>query len=150
MRKETVLKKWIVLFLTILLLSGCSAVAEDEKTDESHAAATVSTEQRPEQDTTESVLTVPAHASDPDTRCAVSGRGKMLETETGYYLIHNTMLFYADKSDLSRWVPVCAKPDCQHNDSGCYAVLVDRIWMSGGRLFAATRQTDCEISELGG
>ena len=36
------------------------------------------------------------------------------ETELGYYMVGMSMLFYADKSDLSLWVPVCNKSNCMH------------------------------------
>lgn len=90
-----------------------------------------------------------AQLSDPDTRCARTSRGNMLETKNGYYLIYNSILFYADKSDLTLWVPVCAKPDCAHDDFNCYAVDIDAIWLAGDRLYGATDATKGEIKELG-
>ena len=38
------------------------------------------------------------------------------ETELGYYYVDALgKLYYADKSNLSNWLPVCNKPDCSHN-----------------------------------
>ena len=46
----------------------------------------------------------------------------MAETEQGYYYIHMGILYYADKADVKKWVPVCSKPDCNHTDATtCYA-----------------------------
>lgn len=39
------------------------------------------------------------------------------EVEQGYYLEYGYMLYYADKSDLSQWIPVCTKADCEHDKS---------------------------------
>ena len=48
-------------------------------------------------------------------RCeATSPYSMFAETELGYYMVGMSMLFYADKSDLSLWVPVCNKPECTH------------------------------------
>ena len=62
---------------------------------------------------------------------------KMVETEQGYYVIYNSRsLFYADKADLSNWVPVCNRPDCKHKDDiGCNALCERWVWMWDGRLY---------------
>jgi len=36
------------------------------------------------------------------------------ETELGYYYSAFGVLFFADKANMSNWVPVCNKPHCQH------------------------------------
>ena len=36
------------------------------------------------------------------------------ETELGYYYSNMGVMFFADKVNLSNWVPVCSKPDCSH------------------------------------
>ena len=51
--------------------------------------------------------------------CAESSNFRMAETETGYYLAQNAVLYYADKSDLTAWVPVCKDPDCNHRSPTC-------------------------------
>ena len=62
---------------------------------------------------------------------------KMVETEQGYYMIYNHhYLFYADKTDLSNWLPVCNRPDCKHKeDIGCNARCERWVWMRDGRLY---------------
>ena len=39
------------------------------------------------------------------------------ETELGYYYDPISVLYFADKANLSNWVPVCNKPDCLHNSA---------------------------------
>ncbi len=55
-----------------------------------------------------------------ETSCA-----DMWETEDGYYLRSRATLYYADKSDLSFWIPACANPACSHlsHDRRCNANL---------------------------
>ena len=62
---------------------------------------------------------------------------KMAETQNGYYLVYMNYLFYADKTDLSRWIPVCSQPDCSHTERGkCTAIVLnDRIIVKDNRLF---------------
>ena len=48
-------------------------------------------------------------------RCeATSAASMFAETELGYYMVGMSLLYYADKVDLSLWVPVCNKPACKH------------------------------------
>ena len=65
-------------------------------------------------------------------RLALTSHNRMVETETGYYylLTGTGIMYYADKTDLSTWVPVCGKPDCNHGsmNSRCNAFC-------GGREF---------------
>ena len=42
------------------------------------------------------------------------------ETELGYYFSNFGVMFFADKVNLSNWVPVCSKPDCSHPTSWSY------------------------------
>lgn len=54
-------------------------------------------------------------SSDKFARCAITSNYTMAETDLGFYLLAG-YLYYADKSDLTKWLPVCNKPDCTHND----------------------------------
>lgn len=55
----------------------------------------------------------------------------MAETENGYYFSYQNYLLYADKTDLSNWVPVCNKPDCKHwtNDK-CHAKMISDTFIA--------------------
>lgn len=45
--------------------------------------------------------------------CAQSSSGlEMAETDAGYYCKADSMLYYADRSDLTNWVLVCNEPNC--------------------------------------
>lgn len=55
--------------------------------------------------------------------CAETSGLEMAETENGYYSLFDGLLRYADKSDLTSWVPVCNKPDCEHTDDACPAYV---------------------------
>ena len=43
-----------------------------------------------------------------------TGLYRIAETANGYYFLDGLILYYADKSDLHTWVPVCGKPNCVH------------------------------------
>ena len=65
------------------------------------------------------------------------------ETEKGYYYYdsQDKILKYADKSDLSKWVPVCSKPHCQHTMyiRGCNALLDGNTFLiKDGRIYYGT------------
>lgn len=67
-------------------------------------------------------------------RCFWAGR------ENGYYYFdggENT-LYYADKTDLWNWVPVCNKPNCAHTFTvfGCNSHLGGHgFWIRDGRIY---------------
>jgi len=69
-------------------------------------------------------------------RCAATSENTMIEAEKGYYYAYQEYLFYADKADLSNWVLVCARPDCDHApNSRCSAALnSQRIVEYNGRI----------------
>lgn len=58
-------------------------------------------------------------------RCAETSEYHMAETEQGFYMMSGGYLYYADKTDVSKWMPVCSKPNCTHdgNTEGCDAAL---------------------------
>ncbi len=69
-------------------------------------------------------------------RCEASGDYFIAETELGYYLLCYSYLYYADKSNLSNWVPVCNRPDCKHWKSfDCPAKLRSTIYVKDDRIF---------------
>ena len=47
-------------------------------------------------------------------RCEATSFESMAETRLGYYMPGVSSLLYADKVNLSNWVPVCNKPNCSH------------------------------------
>lgn len=52
------------------------------------------------------------------------------ETELGYYYNAFCKLYYADRSDLGNWMPVCNKPDCGHNSlMHCNAYVGDYMFV---------------------
>lgn len=70
-------------------------------------------------------------------RCEATSNLSMAETENGYYLYCGEYLYYADKEDLSTWLPVCSKPNCIHNGmEACDAFYVDAEFIiSGDRIY---------------
>lgn len=44
------------------------------------------------------------------------------ETEKGWYKEHLGWLYFADKANPSSWIPVCGKPDCDHQ-MNCTALM---------------------------
>ena len=82
----------------------------------------------------------PAQSSDPSTTyklCAVSSNYTMAETENGIYTSNFGHLFYADKTDLSKWTPVCNKPNCTHgrNALDCDAAITGAFYLNQGRIY---------------
>ena len=69
--------------------------------------------------------------------CAVSSDYVMAETEDGIYASYFGHLLYADKTDLSKWTPVCNKPNCTHsrNDFNCDAAIVGGFYLNQGRIY---------------
>ena len=49
------------------------------------------------------------------SRCAITSNYSMAETDLGFYSLFAGYLYYADKSDLTKWLPVCSKPNCTHD-----------------------------------
>ena len=69
-----------------------------------------------------------------------SSRYRWAETEKGYYFNYGgeLTLYYADKTDLWNWVPVCNKPNCAHTHHviGCNAHCgYDEILIRDGRIY---------------
>lgn len=61
---------------------------------------------------------------------------RMVESSNGYYYLSMGRIFYADKADLSVWVPVCSKPDCDHLSVDCRALASSNsIAAQNGRLY---------------
>ena len=91
-----------------------------------------------------------ANNTQPDTsnylRCNETSNGKMAETEDGYFLASDRMLYYADKDNLEEWVVVCNKPDCNHRDEKCngFLQLNTTIWQKDGRLYEIAHGTSFE------
>ena len=71
-------------------------------------------------------------------RCAETSEYHMAETEQGFYMMSGGYLYYADKTDVSKWMPVCSKPNCTHdgNTEGCDAALGGRGFrLQNGRVY---------------
>lgn len=70
-------------------------------------------------------------------RCEITSNYAMAETKTGYYLVHDQYLWYADKENLSNWVPVCNRPECTHKKGAdCSAnIRSDSIAIKDDRIF---------------
>ncbi len=65
------------------------------------------------------------------------------ETETGYYIEFYAQLFYADKSDLSKWIVVCPNADCDHSagEKECASRLAGEFLLQNDRIFYITRKS---------
>ena len=64
--------------------------------------------------------------------------GEFAEIESGYYIMNGTFLYYADKTDLNSWVPVCSDPECRHTENerlSCSAFIWNHMFCKGGRIF---------------
>lgn len=124
--------KWLFpILVTLLVFSGC-AQEEPESTE-----PFITWDNIPQltygQMEYEKLSVLPWYSGRTET----STLHAMIETELGYYMIYNfNNLFYADKADLSNWVPVCNKPDCEHKEAiGCLSQCHRWVWMRDGRLY---------------
>ena len=48
--------------------------------------------------------------------------GCMAETPEGYYYLRGTLVYYCPRGE-SGFVPLCGKPNCEHNDPNCNMVV---------------------------
>ena len=70
----------------------------------------------------------------------------LCKSETGYYFQFDSCLYYLEGS-TGRVTPLCARPDCSHDDKSCDAYAgAYAVWYSGGRLYFAKR----DFEEIGG
>ncbi len=128
MKKQMCIIAWFC--LAAVLLCGCQA-KEPENTD-----PIITWDSIPQltygQMEYEKLSVLPWYSGRTET----STFHEMVETESGYYMIYNHQyLFYADKADLSNWLPVCNQPDCKHKeDIKCNAICERWVWMRDGRL----------------
>ena len=107
------MKRYICLLLAMLfLLAGCQ-VEEPKPTEP------VDTEPVLVPGTMESGLLM----ADPGNyyRSIADGNGDFLEIESGYYYMSSSLLYYADKNNLEKWLLVCNDPACDHNVPTCSA-----------------------------
>lgn len=90
----------------------------------------------------------PTQATTPLTTnalCAATSNHSMAETENGFYISYFGHLHYADKNDLSKWTPVCNKPNCEHglNDSSCDAAITGGgFYLHQGRIYYCDSDTN--------
>ncbi len=122
------------LLLAALFLAGCNRTDPVEQNQDTQAPATTQATQAT-QSTPAVALEVLSWDAD---RCMVTSGCQMAETEQGYYYIHNMLLYYADKSDLSDWVVVCTDPACNHETLGeniCEAMVDEGFQLHDGRLY---------------
>ena len=70
-------------------------------------------------------------------RCEITSNYAVAETEEGFYLVNDQYLWYADKADMSNWVPVCNRPECGHSKSSdCGAnIRGNAIYIENNRIF---------------
>ena len=75
-----------------------------------------------------------------DGRAEATSHNRWAETENGYYVVMAGTLYYADKVNLSLWVPVCGQPECKHQSPTiCDAIIgSNSLFIREGRLFFDT------------
>jgi len=124
------MKRYICLLLAmLLLLAGCQA--EEPKPTES-----VNTSSELIPGTLYTGKLVPEAGI--FQRSMSCNDGEFAEIESGYYIMSGTFLYYADKSDLNNWVPVCSNPECRHTESehlSCSAFIQNYMFCKDGRIF---------------
>lgn len=73
----------------------------------------------------------------------------MIETERGYYISYFGYLYYADKTSLTNWVPVCNNPNCAHQRAeNCPARTLGGIWEKNGALYTFLNSTTMQTPNL--
>lgn len=84
-----------------------------------------------------------------------TSNGVLWETDSGYYMSYQLSLFYADKTDLGNWVPVCCRPECPHklqaNDDNlpeegpCEAYIGNSYILKDDRIFFIGTASDAAV-----
>ena len=116
------MKKWICCILITMLILGCLPGCSDSPQE-------INTGNTGHQVTINS--------------CAQTSGYRVAETVNGYYLNLNRTLYYADKTDLSNWVPVCNEPDCNHSQPSCTSKMsYDEFYFYNGRIYTIKHKCD--------
>lgn len=126
--------------LCLLLLSGCG---------KEPVVPTVPTENQTLP--AESLATTRLTAEPWDSgRLAHSAQFRSGETETGFYFAHVRTLYYCDKSDMTRYVPVCPNPDCEHENSRnkCCATVDAAFVLRDNRIYHLAPRRDGSMSQV--
>ncbi len=126
-----------VLCLIALLLAGC----QQEIPESSGSSATFTVDTAPPVAGVLETAQLPILSWDSG-RAACTGGYFAAETANGFFLEYMAKLYYADKSDLSNWVVVCAKPECEHEvgDSRCGAHLAGAFLLKDQRIYYMTNK----------
>ena len=134
------MKRIVPLLLAALLLTGCG----EQVPEDTQPAQSIAWEEVPQLN--HGVLEYEKLTVEPwyCGRLEYSGKNKWAETELGYYFYSGgrDVLFYADKVNMSNWVGVCNRPNCQHSrmDLNCNAHLFGHgLWIRDGRIFFAAK-----------
>ena len=111
-----ILERIILILCILFFLTGCHQQQNEESVE------TVSTTTYPKEENESKkpgqLKVVPWNSK----RCEETSNFTIAETESGWYLLHTSWLYYADKSNPSNWVLLCNKPDCEHYDQ-CNALI---------------------------
>ncbi len=123
----------LCLVLCALFLFGCAPQGEKP----SDGTGTNPSETSPSSGPTGELAQVPEAPVAFDWQTPVlTSSGRLWETETGYYYCSDAGLVYADKSDLSNWVIVCNKPECDHEQGDCPAKVGNGFYLKDGRIYS--------------
>ena len=85
-------------------------------------------------------------------RAEATGFGMLAETESGWYLVLDGRLTYADKENAESWLPVCPDPSCGHTnaDATCSSDIGwNDFYLKDGRIYFAD-DTDDYLELCGG
>ena len=131
---KNIFKLFVVLLTVVILLSGCAeeeipAGLESQVWETAPALAYGVLEFEP-------LEVLPYYSG----RCEFTSKNAWAETDMGYYYANSPYLYYADKVDLNKWVPVCNQPNCNHiTQSRCAAkVYLPCFVIHDGRIYHET------------
>lgn len=144
------MKKCAIIFLAAYFLFGLFGCAKEPvQADPEKAAEQVYEVQAVEMG---ALSTEPLDMAASFTRCANTGRCRLAETPNGYYYVFHDILYYADKQDLTKWVPVCNKPQCSHKqyDYNCGAYVGNEILVTDELIYTCDDSKKYENSSLRG
>ncbi len=124
---------FLCLVLCLLFLFGCAP----QEGKPSGSVGTTPSEASTPTDPSAPSGSIPAASVTFDLETAMrSSNGRLWETEAGFYYCTDVGLIYADKSDLSNWVIVCNKPDCEHDEDTCPAKVGGGFYLKDGRIYS--------------
>ena len=81
-------------------------------------------------------------------RCEATSLNTVAETKAGFYQTCALWLFYADKTSLSNWIPVCNDPTCTHYGDCNAHIASGRFLVGDHKIYYEVHPQEVPVSGL--